>query len=43
VDARAIKTIKWLKCLGAFIENAEPYGKKGMLFNKFSFRRSGDV
>lgn len=39
VDIRNKKAIKWLKYLGAEIEEAAPYGKEGLLFHLFYFKR----
>jgi len=39
VDARNTKAIRWLRYLGADINDAEPFGKEGLLFHRFTFRR----
>ncbi len=35
VDARNTRAVEWLKWLGFTINEAEPYGPKGLLFHKF--------
>ena len=39
VDARNLKTIAWLKFLGAEIEEAKSFGVDGLPFNHFIFRK----
>jgi hypothetical protein len=43
VDCKNLKTIAWLKLLGAVIYPPEPYGVKGNKFCRFSFRRVANV
>lgn len=40
VDARHTSSIKWLKRLGAEIQDPQPHGPQGLPFHKFVFRRS---
>ena len=40
VDARNIKSIEWLKWLGAKIMDAKPYGPDGLPFHFFTIKRS---
>jgi hypothetical protein len=39
VDARNKKAVRWLKYLGATIEEAKPHGKDGLPFHLFKFER----
>jgi hypothetical protein len=39
VDARNIKSIEWLRFIGANIEDAKPYGVEQMPFHYFSFTK----
>lgn len=39
VHAKNVKSIKWLKYLGATIEEAQPYGLDGELFHHFYFTK----
>jgi len=43
IDARSKATIKWLKMLGAEIEDAAPYGVNKIPFSRFCFRREPRV
>ena len=40
VDARNIKSVRWLKSLGAEIKDEETYGAEKMKFHYFCFKRS---
>lgn len=40
VDARNVKSIIWLKRIGAEIKEAKPHGVDGLPFHYFSFKRS---
>ncbi|MFA5217180.1 phage protein Gp13 family protein [Sulfuricurvum sp.] len=39
VDDRNAQSIKWLRICGAIIEDPQPYGKDGLLFRYFYFKR----
>lgn len=40
VDARNVKSVYWLKKIGADLKNSEPYGVDKMPFHYFEFARS---
>lgn len=40
VHEKNVKSIEWLKFLGAIIEDKQPYGIDGELFHHFFFRRT---
>lgn len=43
VDKRHVASVSWLKWCGADIHEAKPYGKMGLPFHYFEFRREKNV
>lgn len=42
VDARYTSSIKWLQRIGYTVFEAEPYGRRGELFNRFEMKKEKD-